>query len=139
MKKTKRTWLAVFNRLLSLLLLLLGFGSCGDDNGGGMVMYGMPPAKYSVKANVLDETNKPIEGIRVSVKTNKYDNHTIGGGLTNAQGIFEDRVYEPDVNVVCEDVDGEANGVFEKDSVQADISKLDDSRFEFTIKLKAKK
>lgn len=50
MKALRNNWLPFFNRLLSLLLALLGFGSCND----GKVMYGMPPAKYDVKANVVD-------------------------------------------------------------------------------------
>lgn len=139
MKLLKNTWLYFFNRLLSLSLFLLGFGSCGEEGGTGLVMYGMPPAKYDVKANVLDENSKPVAGILVEVKAEKYGNYIMTSGLTNANGVFVDKVYEGCVNVVCEDVDGDANGLFENDSIQADISAMEDSRFEFTIKLKSKK
>lgn len=141
MKGARKTWLPFLNKLLSLLLVLLGFNSCDseDDGGGMLLMYGMPPVKYSVKANVLDEANKPIEGIRVRVKSEAYGNHTMTEGLTNAKGVFEGHVYEELINVVCEDIDGDKNGTFEKDSLQADVSEMKGPHYEFVIKLKSKK
>jgi putative lipoprotein (rSAM/lipoprotein system) len=137
MKDLKKTGLSVFNRLLSLALALLGFGSCSFlETRDGPVMYGMPPDKYEVKAKVLDKENKPIRGIRVEVKAEKYSNHIMADGSTDANGVFVDRVYENHVNIVCEDTDGDKNGgVFEKDSIRADVSKQVDF---LTIQLKSK-
>lgn len=120
--------------MLSLILALLGFGSCNGEPGMGMIMYGMPPVGYDVKTRVLDEENKPIRGIRVDVKSEEHGNHSITNGLTDANGVFEDGVYERLVNIVFEDVDGDAGGLFEKDSIQANLS----GHSGFTVKLRQK-
>jgi len=133
MGKIKKHWLLSFNGLLSFLLVVLGFGACEENRKD---MYGMPPARFSVKANVLDEKNKPIEGIKVDIKTNRKHNTLIESGFTNSNGIFETEIHSNEVNIVCTDIDGEKNGTFKKDSVQADISDEKDLKFEFTIHLK---
>jgi putative lipoprotein (rSAM/lipoprotein system) len=139
MKTLKKTRLSVFNKLLSLALALLGFGSCSYLYNGPEEepsMYGMPPAKYEVKAKVLDKENKPIRGIRVEVKAEKYGNHIMTNGSTDANGVFVSKVYDNHVKIVCEDTDGDKNGgVFEKDSISVDVSKQVDF---LTIKLKSK-
>jgi putative lipoprotein (rSAM/lipoprotein system) len=143
MKTLKKNWLFFFNRLLSLALTILGFNSCGcknacDCGNGGMLMYGMPPAKYDIKANVRDTDDKPIQGIRVSIKAEEYNNNVMRYGLTDKNGVFACEVYQGRVNVVCEDIDSRENGLFESDSIQDDISTKDDFRLEFTIRLKPK-
>lgn len=118
------------------MLLLLGFASCDEERKD---MYGMPPAKFSVKANVLDQKNEPIKGIRVDIKTNDEANHTIESGLTDSDGVFEVKTYYNKVNIVCTDIRDTENVIYEKDSVQTDISKAEDLKYEFTISLKEKK
>ena len=136
MGKIKKHWLLSFNKLLSFMLLLLGFASCEEERKD---MYGMPPARFSVKANVLNEKNEPLEGIRVDIKTNDEGNHIIESGLTDSKGILELKSYYDKVNIVCTDINNEENGTYEKDSVQTDISKAEGLKYEFQIKLKEKK
>jgi len=134
MARTKKYWLTSFNKLLSFVLIALGFNACDDKYM--KAMYGMPPARYSVKANVLNEANQPISGIRVDVKDNEYGNYIVESGLTNSKGIYETSTYPEKINVVCTDIDGDSNGSYKKDSVQIDFSKEETLDYEFTIKLK---
>ena len=132
----KKHWLLSFNKLLSFILLLLGFTSCDEER---KEMYGMPPARFSVKANVINEKNQPLEGIRVDIKTNDEANHILASGLTNSQGILEIKTEYDKVNIVCTDIRDPENATYEKDSVQTDISKSENLRYEFLITLKEKK
>lgn len=136
MGKIKKHWLLSFNKLLSFILLLLGFASCDEHRKD---MYGMPPARFSVKANVINEKNQPLEGIRVDIKTNDEVNHILASGLTNSQGILEIKTEYDKVNIVCTDIRDAENATYEKDSVQTDISKSENLRYEFLITLKEKK
>lgn len=137
MGRTKKNWLLFCNKVLSFFLLLLGFSACSEEERKDM--YGMPPAKFSVKANVLDEENNPLKGIKVDIKADSKANYGIESGVTDANGIFETKVYLDKVNIVCTDIDGEKNGTYKKDSVQADISKEENLAYEFTIRLKEDK
>lgn len=79
----KKNWILFSNKVLSFLLLVLGFNSCSDK--GEPCMYGMPPARYEVKTTVLDEAGKPIKGIQVDVKSSEQ--YIIERGQTNVNGI----------------------------------------------------
>jgi len=59
----KIKYLSVYSRIISFLLILLGFSSC--DNGG--VEYGTPNAKFIVKGKVVDEKDNNIEGLKVAL------------------------------------------------------------------------
>lgn len=56
-------------KLLSGVLVLLGFTACDSDGPGNeLCEYGTPSADYQVKGKVLDQTGKPIKGVQVVVK-----------------------------------------------------------------------
>ena len=49
-------------KLLSGVLVLLGFTACDSDGPGNeLCEYGTPSADYQVKGKVLDQTGKPIK------------------------------------------------------------------------------
>lgn len=152
--------------LLSGVVTLLGFSSCGENifNGGEVICeYGMPTVDYRVKGEVTDEAGKPLSGIRVIVK-DKYlhskdgdykhtYNHEGDTVYTDAKGAFQSAkiksgsLYQQ--RVVFDDVDGEANGG-EFSSVDMSINDLDskqikkgdgwyDGEYELSTKVQMKK
>lgn len=97
-------------RFIYFLLALLGFGAVACDNGSHTVVeYGCPTMTFSLKARVVDEAGKPIEGIEVQTKDNAFyaDNYS------DAEGNIDLKVgMWPDTNIdlVFTDVDGAENG-----------------------------
>lgn len=98
-------------KLLYMLLALLGISATGCR-----VEYGVPHVHFNLKARVVDEAGKPIEGIEARVKSghNNYDipfeNRT---GVTNYLGEIDAHtsiisIIEHDIIFI--DPDGEANG-----------------------------
>ncbi len=79
-----------------------------------MIEYGCPNMTFSLKARVVDEAGKPIEGIEVQTKNNAFymDNYS------DAEGNIDLQVHMwPDTNIdlLFTDVDGKENGgEFEK-------------------------
>lgn len=113
-------------RLLYMLLALLGFGTTGC--GFGAVEYGVPHVHFNLKARVVDEAGKPIEGIEVRAKSNyesdgiPFENRT---GVSNYLGQIDavnGYMHSVEHEVIFIDPDGEANGgKFE--SKEVDIKK----------------
>lgn len=99
-------------RFIYFLLALLGFGAVSCDNGSMddvVAEYGCPHINFSLKARVVDEAGKPIEGIEVQTKDNAFyaDNYS------DAEGNIDLNVSMwPDTNIdlVFTDVDGAENG-----------------------------
>ena len=99
-------------RFIYFLLSLLGFGTIACDNVSMkdvVAEYGCPHINFSLKARVVDEAGKPIEGIEVQTKDNAFyaDNYS------DAEGNIDLNVSMwPDTNIdlVFTDVDGEENG-----------------------------
>lgn len=115
------------NKFLAGLLAALGFSSCspfadhegGDDNGGGMVMYGVIRTSFVVKGKVTDTAGKPIEGIRVVLRPalEEYYTHTPNDTLyTSSAGTFVTNDWPEDLPggyvVEAKDVDGAENGSY---------------------------
>lgn len=101
-------------KLLYMLLALLGVSATGCDFG--VMEYGVPHVHFNLKARVVDEAGKPIEGIEARVKNghNNYEtpfeNRT---GVTNYLGEIDAHtsiisIIEHDIIFI--DPDGEANG-----------------------------
>ena len=130
---------SLLSRLCAAVLALLGFASCEKFNDI-RCEYGTPSVDFKVKGTVTDETSKPLEGIRVIVRTN-YDNfptpqesfvddlgryHVYGGDdtlYTDVKGRYESHelnsVFIASQKVYFDDVDGGKNGgAFESDSVE---------------------
>lgn len=99
-------------RFIYFLFALLGFGAVACDNGSMddvVAEYGCPHINFSLKARVVDEAGKPIEGIEVQTKNNDFyaDNYS------DAEGNIDLNVSMwPDTNIdlVFTDVDGAENG-----------------------------
>ena len=99
-------------RFIYFLLALLGFGTIACDNVSMkdvVAEYGCPHINFSLKARVIDEAGKPIEGIEVQTKNNAFymDNYS------DAEGNIDLNVSMwPDTNIdlVFTDVDGAENG-----------------------------
>ena len=99
-------------RFIYFLFVLLGFGAVACDNGSMddvVAEYGCPHINFSLKARVVDEAGKPIEGIEVQTKNNDFytDNYS------DAEGNIDLNVSMwPDTNIdlVFTDVDGAENG-----------------------------
>ena len=52
MKEERKQWLHFYNRILSGVLVLLGFNAC---DGTGADEYGTPYCRFEIKGKVLDE------------------------------------------------------------------------------------
>ena len=101
-------------KLLYMLLALLGISATGCDFM--RVEYGVPHVHFNLKARVVDEAGKPIEGIEARVKSghNDYDiPFESRTGVTNYLGEIDAHmsiisIIEHDIIFI--DPDGEANG-----------------------------
>lgn len=117
-----------YNALLAALVALLGFNSCGSENDdSGTVEYGTPSVSFQVKGKVKSSDGKPIRGIRVISRiTHDQYSANMDTAYTDADGNFEMKkrgvfgrgVLEKYFMTIYEDVDGKANGEFEKDSLE---------------------
>lgn len=139
MGKFKRNGLYLYNRILSLVLILLGFSACSNDDEDDnlRLMYGHPPVTFSVKTQVVDENNKPIEGIQVAIKTD--NNRILKSGLSDAKGEYATGIAYDQINIVYSDIDGDKNGAFKNDSVQVNLYEINGGlTYEHKMTLKAK-
>ena len=122
-----------YNAVLTALLSMLGYG-CSNWTEPE-VEYGMPTAKYVVNGTVTDEQNAPVEGIKVSLKSvsdarnadGKRYTHGIDSLQTDAAGRYEMKYSafpeRSDIKLIVEDIDGEANGTFQSDTIDVDYNK----------------
>ena len=112
----------------SMLLALLGLGSC-NDIGIVQVMYGSPTAHYSVKGKVTDESGNPIQNLDVNLYgVSSYEGqdyarpNSLPPVKTDQKGTYllEMSAFPyTTVQVNVKDVDGPANGgEFASDSVR---------------------
>ena len=101
-------------KLLYMLLALLGISATGCDFM--RVEYGVPHVHFNLKARVVDEAGKPIEGIEARVKQSwseynePFENRT---GVTNYLGEIDAHTANAHSmvhTIVFLDPDGEANG-----------------------------
>ena len=101
-------------KLLYFLLALLGISATGCDFM--RVEYGSPHVHFNLKARVVDEAGKPIEGIEARVKVGWGDYHTPFNnrtGVTNYLGEIDahtSSMFSMDHTIIFLDPDGEANG-----------------------------
>lgn len=135
MEKNGKRWLRFTNRVLSMLLTLLGVASCEGFGGGDTPLeYGTPVASYQVKGKVVDaETGLPIEGMRVKAGCvyrgdgRSWLTHYPEILTSDKQGAFEKKVVDFPSNtfrLIWEDVDGPANGAYVKDSVDVKVDQF---------------
>lgn len=98
-------------RLIYILFALLGFGfaSCEEI---GRAEYGVPHVSFKLKARVVDEAGKPIQGIEVRTEDDERFEYNTGisdyQGNIDAYGGFWPGAERGQVQFI--DIDGEANG-----------------------------
>lgn len=116
-------------KIISWALALLGFSACGDDdNGGGMVMYGVPSAQFRLDGSVTDEAGKPVRDIKIAVQDPENDGLGEAVGLTDAYGrysIATEMFPSQHLEVTAIDIDGSNNGEFETGSQTLEIKPED--------------
>jgi putative lipoprotein (rSAM/lipoprotein system) len=123
MKKLEFRMLKSYNKVIALVLSLLGFTGC-EDVLNTKAEYGVPHADFIINGKIQSKiTNQSIPNIRIIVKdTIQGLNIPLDTVYSNAQGNYEaivsefplDRAYLLSVS----DIDGVANGEFiEKDTL----------------------
>ena len=106
------------------LLTMLGFSGCEDVNG--RCEYGTPNCDFKVDLTVVDENGKGIKGIRVVPSERlTYDKDTLYTDETGkAVGNYDQVRPCDEVKFYFDDVDGDANGSFKRDSLTVTAEKL---------------
>ncbi len=124
------------NRLLLLLLGLLGFAGCRSDEPEPD-MYGTPSARFTIKGRVGDSHGTPIPGIRVTPVDPAEVRPVVAGHPGNRPEAFTSGTGEYEVSGSCfdrqeffitlrmEDVDGEENGLFDPKETDVAITQAD--------------
>ena len=81
-KKIKSQFRRILNRILTFLGITSIITACGanSDDGGGVVMYGVPENNYVIEGLITDINGSPVKGIRVGAKkhpddTKEYNEH----------------------------------------------------------------
>lgn len=111
--------LSVYSRVLSFVLIFLGFHSCSTVDP--KVEYGTPSAKFIVKGKV-ENGDKEVSGLKVAlgVINNGYDTgkvRYVDSVKTDVKGLFNVSIQDfPTIQkfvIKYEDIDGEKNGLLE--------------------------
>lgn len=100
------------NRIFYLLLTLLGVSVSGCMR----VEYGTPHVHFNLKARVIDEAGKPIEGIEVRAKSSyapegiPFENRSGESNYLGEIDAVSGSMHSIEHEVIFIDPDGEANG-----------------------------
>ena len=122
----------LYSGILSALLVLLGFSGCSTP----LAEYGSPSADYKVRGKIVSSKSPGIgiEGIEVSIIPKyRYDpeygypeEHILksNSGSNGDFLIYEQRRGFPSkYTVTIKDIDGEANGLFEDQTIEIEFKK----------------
>jgi len=122
------------NWALAGILSLLGFttNSCEKE---GVVEYGAPHANYILKGKVTNEAGQPIPDIQIDIREeysyNYYESEyeEVATIQSDREGKFEHKVHsgftQGQYQLILTDIDGEKNGLYQKDSLQVKFEKED--------------
>ncbi len=112
----------------SALLSMLGFSGCENLNGSLFCEYGTPHCDFKVDLTVVDESGKGIKGLRVAPSERlTYDKDTLYTDENGKAAGNYDQVWpNEEVKFYFDDVDGDANGSFKRDSLTVTAEKLKD-------------
>ena len=157
---------AMGNKVLSALLMALGFSSCDSEDlpwgGGAVCLYGVPTVTFHAEGTVTDQQQRPLRGIKVKLMETDGEQYaysidsvytdTDGHYITAKSNLtgFDGEILKKRLRVVLEDIDGEANGgAFSTDTLKAgqlevkQVSKgkgaWDNGTFEVTVNGQMKK
>ncbi len=117
--------------LAGLMGLIGGVVSC-DSEENMVCMYGTPHASYDLKGKVVNNAGAPISGIEVKAGT-KWSREELNmtdypyKTLTDAKGEYAFTLHtvgKNDFTVYASDIDGEANGAWQKDSIAVKGSEI---------------
>lgn len=124
MKCISERWQTISSKILSSLLLLLGFSACGETT----TEYGTPYAKHTIKGKVVDKnTGSPVLNANVIVKSSiSKDNYDISDILKaddKGEFIYSNESAFPIENywIIGED----KSGYYKTDSVEVEITNAD--------------
>ena len=108
------------------LLTMLGFSSCGEKVWYSPDEYGTPICDFKVDLTVVDESGKAVKGIRVVPSERlTYDKDTLYTDENGkAIGTYDRAWPNDEVKFYFDDVDGESNGSFKRDSLTVKAEKL---------------
>ncbi|MBQ8047875.1 MAG: radical SAM-associated putative lipoprotein [Prevotella sp.] len=119
----RKKLLHLSNKVLSALLVSMGFASC-EDIIKSEDEYGTPTVDYHIVGKVTGPEGNPIKGIRVTARGfYDFNGRTQLQTFTDDEGKFatesiRDTWIDDGLRVVFEDVDGDDNGgKFAKDSL----------------------
>lgn len=124
MKKLEFKMIKGYNRIIALLLSLLGFAGCEETINNTRAEYGVPSADFVFKGTIQSKgVNQAIPGVRVILTdTAEHPTFSADTSFTNATGSYEleirdfpeDKVFK----ISVADRDGATNGEFEaKDTI----------------------
>ncbi len=108
------------------LLTMLGFSGCEGGIWENRCEYGTPSCDFKVDLTVVDESGKGIKGIRVAPSERlTYDKDTLYTDENGkAVGAYDGAWPKSEVKFYFDDVDGEVNGSFKRDSLTVKAEKL---------------
>jgi len=125
MKKRNTTLLNLANKVLSGIMVLLGFNGCSVETP---CMYGSPYALHTIKGKVKNNSGTAIKEIQIicNTKNNWIKPDTL---LSNQNGEFtfkyESTFAETTYKLICKDIDGDTNGSYKNDSIEVEFKKSD--------------
>ncbi|MBR1809333.1 MAG: radical SAM-associated putative lipoprotein [Paludibacteraceae bacterium] len=115
-----KTILTKFNLIITSLLAVLGFSSCGSSQP---LEYGTPFADFTAKGQVLNEANKPLENIQIIVKRGHKDDAEIiylnwqDTLYTNTAGVYYEYYSEVFPFTYNRVIANDTTGVYASDSI----------------------
>lgn len=135
MKKIQQQSFRFINKLISLLLTLLGVSCSGQnisdpthstDNPPTIAMYGVPYSTYQVSGIVENAQSEPVQGIEVKMV------NADSGTITAANGTFilegRNRFRRDTLQIAVHDVDEAENGHYQNDTIDIAVTyKTDES------------
>ncbi len=125
----KKIALKTYGKILAIILSFFGLSSCEIIEP--RVEYGTPSADYIVNGKVSDKiTNQPIKGIGVIVPNRVYPKHgdtvytnELGEYTLDLKNAFP--YSNEQMKVIAKDLDGNKNGIYEKDSIELSFTQKD--------------
>ena len=128
MKQTKKRWIRFCNRILSGVLVLLGFNACNIEEAS--YEYGQPFARYEIKGKVIDKEQNGLPEIQIIVRGVLSDMLTSPDIIsndtlkTNSKGEFvfreDDAFLDVKYRVIANDIQTET---YKSDSLVVDMGK----------------
>lgn len=108
------------------LLSMLGFSGCDENISGTLCEYGTPHCDFKIDLTVVDESGKAVKGIRVAPSERlTYDKDTLYTDENGkAVGSYDNAWPYDEIKFYFDDVDGDANGSFKRDSLTVKAEKL---------------